>query len=510
LAFNVEREPMERLTFNVGSSRGEPLVVAGRSVGDRAAAKAAGSPLARARAGVAAVRERYDWDYLWMLAFTALLFFRPQDHLPGLAALHLAELAAIGGLAAMAVRRMSAGQTIAHINGEVAAVIVLGGVMVLTIPFSIWPSGSLTVFSDIYVKIILIFALMMSTITSPRRVRQMTWIMIVASGYIAARAVFDYLRGVNLVEGSRVRGAVGGMFENPNDLALNLVTFLAPTLFIIFQDRKPSRRLFAGVLAVAMLAAIVFTKSRSGFLGLIAMAAVVLYYMAKAKPAILLAALLAGLVALPMMPSSFWERMDSITDADQDQTGSRAARLRLIDQGIEVFMDNPITGIGAGQFQNYNAPGVIEKWRVTHNVWLQVAAELGFFGFLTFGFLVMRAYASSFVALRLLRGPRKRRAPAPPRPSTATIGQARSAGHDRELDLTPDERQLLEINARGMIAAMVGWTVCSMFASVAFNWTFYYVLALAVAGREIVLSRRLAVESAAKPAPAPRLVRASA
>ena len=64
--------------------------------------------------------------------------------------------------------------------------------------------------------------------------------------------MFDYVRGVNLVEGDRVRGAVGGMFENPNDLALNLVTFLAPTLFIIFQDRKPSRRLFAcASLAVA-------------------------------------------------------------------------------------------------------------------------------------------------------------------------------------------------------------------------------------------------------------------
>jgi hypothetical protein len=41
-----------------------------------------------------------------------------------------------------------------------------------------------------------------------------------------------------------------------------------------------------------------------------------------------------------------------------------------------------------------------------------------------------------------------------------------------------------------MIAGLVGWFVCAFFASVAFNWTFYYVLALAVAGREIVLSRR--------------------
>ena len=183
----------------------------------------------------------------------------------------------------MAVRRLSAGQTITHVNAEVIGVLALGGIIVLTMPFSIWPSGSLTVFSDIYVKVILIFALMISTITSPRRVRQLTWIMIVASGYIAAAPSSTTSRGVNLVEGDRVRGAVGGMFENPNDLALNLVTFLAPTLFIIVQERKTSRRLFAGAIAMAMLAAIVCTKSRSGFLGLAGMIAVVLYYVAKAE-----------------------------------------------------------------------------------------------------------------------------------------------------------------------------------------------------------------------------------
>jgi hypothetical protein len=225
------------------------------------------SRLATVKQQVAAARERYDTDYLCMLAFTTLLFFRPQDHIPALGVLHLAELTAIGGLAAMAVRRLSSGKTITHVNGEVVGVIALGAVFIVTIPFSIWPGGSLELFSDVFVKVILIFALMVSTITSPRRIRQMTWIMITASGYIAARAVFDYVRGVNLVEGNRVRGALGGMFENPNDLALNLVTFLAPTLFIIFEEKKTFRRLVACAIAVAMLAAIVFTKSRSGLLG---------------------------------------------------------------------------------------------------------------------------------------------------------------------------------------------------------------------------------------------------
>jgi O-antigen ligase len=492
---------MERLTFNVGSPRSGPVVVSGRTM-PKAAAPV--SRLARIKKQLAATRERYDWDYLWMLAFTTLLFFRPQDHLQALESLHLAELAAIAGLAAMVVRRLRAGQTVAKVNAEVIGVILLGGVILATIPFSIWPSGSLKVFSDIYVKIILIFALMISTITSPRRVRQMTWIMIIASGYIAGRGVFDYLRGVNLVEGDRLRGAVGGMFENPNDLALNLVTFLAPTLFIIIQDGKTSRRLFASVLALLMLAATVATKSRSGFLGLIAMGLVVVYYTARVKPGVILAIVVAGLLALPVMPDSFWNRMDSITNADTDPTGSRAARVRLLNQGMEVFADNPVTGIGAGQFQNYNAPGVIEKWRVTHNVWLQVAAELGIFGVIVFSFLVVRAYSASFRALRLLRLPRKKRSAGPSR--------AAKAGSGTEADpliLTETERVILDTNAKGMIAAIVGWTVCSFFASVAFNWTFYYVLALAVAGREIVASRRAepaaaedAVESESRTVPA--------
>jgi putative inorganic carbon (HCO3(-)) transporter len=490
---------MERLTFNIGTSRGGTQVVAGsRPAFGRRAAPAA-STLARAKEQIAAVRERYDADYLFMLAFTTLLFFRPQDHVPGLGALHLAELTAIGGLAAMAVRRLSSGQTIAHVNGEVVAVIALGAVIVLTLPFSIWPGGSLTVFSDIYVKIILIFALMMSTITSPRRVQQMTWIMIVASGYIAARAVADYVRGVNLVEGNRVRGSVGGMFENPNDLALNLVTFLAPTLFIIFQEKKASRRLFACAIAAAMIGAIVCTKSRSGFLGLIAMAAVVLYYLAQKKPAIVMGVVLVGCMALPVMPSSFWDRMDSIVNADEDTSGSRSARLRLIDQGFEVFLENPVTGVGAGQFQNYNAPGVVEKWRVTHNVWLQVAADLGMFGLMIFAFMVMRAYTSSFAALRMLRGSSRRRGLPTPEP----VSRPKSAVRIPHYNVSDEDRRLLEINAKGMIAAIVGWTVCSMFASVAFNWTFYYVFALAVAGRDILLTRRAAAEQ-----PAPKSVRA--
>ena len=61
-------------------------------------------------------------------------------------------------------------------------------------------------------------------------------------------------------------------------------------------------------------------------------------------------------------------------------------------------------------------------------------------------------------------------------------------------------RTILTVNARAMLAAMIGWTVCATFASVAFNWTFYYVFALAVAGRDIARAHRALPEAGSEPA----------
>jgi O-antigen ligase len=471
---------MERLTFHVSSGRGRQLTVGGRP--GSAAPKASRYAAARSRV-TAAIRERYDWDYLWMIAFTAVLFFRPQDHIPALAVLHLAELTAVAGLAAMAARRMASGQPIARINPEVVGVLALGAVIVLTTPFSFWPGGSLSLFSDVYVKIILIFALMMSTITTPKRLTQVTWIIILICGYLSVRGIYDYARGVNLMEGDRLRGAVGGFMENPNDLAMNLIVFMAPALMIVFHDRRAFRRLAAAGVVLVMAVAIVLTKSRAGFIGIGAMGLVVLYYVMRERPAIVFALILAGMVATPIMPTSFWDRMASITNPDEDQSGSRQQRIQLFKQGLQVFIENPLTGIGAGQFVNYDGDMMVERWRVTHNVWLQVAAELGILGFAAFAFLVWRAFTSCFAARRAIRGPTRQH----PRAPIST--------------LTPQDQKIIDMNAKAMLAGLVGWLVCAFFASVAFNWTFYYVFALAVAGRDIAREHRIAPELAAAPAP---------
>ena len=46
-----------------------------------------------------------------------------------------------------------------------------------------------------------------------------------------------------------------------------------------------------------------------------------------------------------------------------------------------------------------------------------------------------------------------------------------------------------------MTVGLIGWFVCALFASVAYNWTFYYVLALIVSARELTRDRLLAAQA---------------
>jgi O-antigen ligase len=338
----------------------------------------------------------------------------------------------------------------------------------------VWMGGSIRTFTDLYAKVVLIFVLMVNTLTSPKRIEQFTWLIVIASGYIAARTVFDYARGINLIENNRVQGAVGGMFKNPNDLALNMVAVLPLAAVFVFRPITPIRRGVAALAGILMLFTVVATQSRAGTVGLVAMVLVLAANIVKRRPGVVFGAALVGMLALPLLPSSYLERVASITDKSLDQTGSREARSILLRESWAAFLANPLTGVGAGQFKNYNPEGRQEAWRESHNVVLQVAAELGVAGLVIFGFLLAHGFYGPIQTRRLLR--------------RFETGRGRQRNAMVPV-MDPRERELFTTHAEAMSAAFAGWFVCAMFASVAYHWTFYYLLALAVVPRDYLRGR---------------------
>ena len=415
------------------------------------------------------LQSRHDLlAYRGLLAFTFVLFIRPQDSLPFLDPLHLGDLTATFAVLALAAARLSRGAPVTRLTPELMAVLGLGLVMLATAPFSVWPGGAVEVFSDLYVKVIIIFALMVNTLTTQARLRAFINVVVLGTSYIGVRAVVDYARGVNLVEDGRVTGAVGGLFGNPNDMALNMVAFLPLGIVIGLGRGRPALRLLALIGVPAITGAIIFSKSRGGTVGLLAMMLVLLYQMRRLRPGVAVLVVAASLATLPLLPSSFTSRMSSILNAEEDPTGSREARKQLLREGYQAFLDHPVFGLGAGQFQNYQPENREEAWRETHNAVLQVAAELGIVGLIVFMLLVGYGFAAVFR-------------------TGSTLRRIRRARRAREPDPVFGRREPLELYASAMMASLTGWFVAALFASVAYYWTFYIVLGLAVALRDVTM-----------------------
>jgi len=455
----------ERLAFNLG--RG--------SVPSQREIDAALAADARPTFATSLYAEPREWGYRGLVAFTAVLLLRPQDTIHALEPLHLAEFFALVGIGPMVLHRMTQGKAMFRMTPETVGLMLFGAVILGTIPFSIWPGGCVEVAIE-YWKVVVVFVLMVNTLTAPRRLEQLTWLIIVCCGYVAGRAVFDYARGINLVEDDRVTAAVGGIFGNPNDLALVMVTFMPAALMVALMPRHSIlRRATAAGVAMMMLAAIVFTKSRGGALGLGAMLVAMIFLGRRIRRGFAVMAIGAVLAAAPFMPASFWHRMATIGNEQADAeeyTGSYSSRRILLEEGMRVFWQYPLTGVGAGQFKNYNPPERRERWREAHNAIVQVAADIGVFGVCAFVFVIIRGFVAAAATRRMLEKPRKPRAPDPLR-----------------LVLTETDRQTLYAYTAATTAGIVGWFTCAMFASVAYSWTFYYLLALIVSSRELTRAR---------------------
>jgi O-antigen ligase len=421
---------------------------------------------------VAAIQVEPEQDrpaYFFLIAFIMVLLFRPQDDIPLLEVLHLADVFGTLALVTLVVDRLGRGLGPTRLTPEVGGVIALAAVMFATVPLSTWPGGPFAIFSDLFIKIVIIHIVMINTLTNPERIQRVITIIALGATYVGARAVLDYARGVNLNTEGRVMGALNGLFGNPNDMAANLVTFLPFVVALGLRRGSPVFKLVALCGVPLIAAGIVFSKSRGGTLGLLAMLAVLLYQTGRLRPAVAVVVLAAGLSAVPFLPESFTDRMASILNAEKDPTGSREARKTLLREGLKTYVAHPFTGVGAGQFQNYGSDGQ-QSWRQTHNAPLQVAAELGTIGLIVYVFLIWTAFNTCRTALR----------------------DARALRHVDRLEHRAD---WLGLNAAMLCAAMTGWFVSAMFASVAYYWTLYLLLGLTGSIRDV--SERLAVGAAA-------------
>jgi putative inorganic carbon (hco3(-)) transporter len=327
--------------------------------------------------------------YRALLIFTFIYYTRPEDLIPGLSFIPLEKI--IGGVALIAlIFTLASGRSKRRLPLEFKLLLLLFAHLALSIPFAYWRMGAfVTVFAK-FSKAIVVALLVTLLVDSFVQLRRLLWVQAAAmvATTLGSIAIHHTTQG-------RLIGALGGIFENPNDLAINISINLPLCLGFLLAARGMGRKAVwtAGILA--MLFAVVETYSRSGLLAMAVAVAICLWeFGIKGRRSYLVAlAVILGFVAIGVVLATphYLARVESIFRGNIEGSGDRGswdARSQLLVDSIQEAIHHPIFGIGPG---NFGAATL--TWRVTHNSYTEFAAEGGFpalFLFLAIMYLAVR------------------------------------------------------------------------------------------------------------------------
>jgi probable O-glycosylation ligase (exosortase A-associated) len=395
--------------------------------------------------------------FIALVSFTVILLLSPQAWFPALKVIRIAFLAAGLAMVAHVVERTIHRQPITPVSPEIGIALMLVCWSVLTIPLSYWPGGSVRVLVDHYLKAVAFFWLLGTIVNSTERLRILAWTLVLCSIPLAATGVSNYLEGGQLATGvrgfSRIAGYTGGsgLAANPNDLALMLNLIIPLAAVLVFITRG-GQRVIAGGALVLGIAAVILTFSRAGFLTLAAVFVTFVAVLARRKaPGAATALLLAALCVPPLLPDGYVARLSTITNIDQDRTGSAQGRWKDTKIAAGVVAKNPIIGVGIGQDVLAMNDERADTWRRIHNVYLQYGVDLGVPGMLLFIWLHVLCFRT-----------------------------ARAV--ERRASCNPAQRDLALL-AAGVQVSLVAFGVAAMFHPIAYQFYFFSIGGLAVALR---------------------------
>jgi O-antigen ligase len=237
-------------------------------------------------------------------------------------------------------------------------------------------------------------------------------------------------------------------------LMINLIIPLTIGLFVSTKEPLVRGILLAAIACEA--STVVLTYSRAGALTLGVIFALYLWKMRRRpERRLLYAVLVAGVLALPLLPSTYFDRISTITSIDSDRTGSSQERWTDMTIALQTFLTNPVKGSGLGMnvLTMNQARG---DWRAVHNVYLEHALDLGLPGLILFVLLLSACLQAAVFAQR----------------------RSEAGGRPRLFHM-----------AEAIQVSLIAYAVAAMFHPVSYAFYFYYIASLAVAARQLSMAQ---------------------
>lgn len=312
-----------------------------------------------------------------------------------------------------------AGLTIAvYLVSKQKTQLQLGKVGVLVILFFVWTTISTAFGMAVpevaweiwlrFAKIILLFIFILLIVEKKLHIDFFLWCLVLSIGFYAG---LEGLKFIASGGGHKIEGFAGHALGDRNELALAFAMMLPICFYLLGEYGRNSRVVKLGLLCLItlLITAIIGTNSRGG---LVALSAVGGYLFIKSKRKVLFAVLAVGIgsTMVGLIPAEWFERMDTIGQADAD--ASFMGRVVAWKLSLILASKNPLFGGGFKALEDfsvwfmlsqdfyqypffYTGSAVPDPIRAhaAHSVYFQVLGDHGFVGV----FLFVAILAQSFL-----------------------------------------------------------------------------------------------------------------
>lgn len=400
------------------------------------------------------VKEREQLSFWAVVGFTFILLLAPQERYPFLAPLRIAMLTAMLAVLAHVYSRISKGLPVVDLIPANKVLLCLLAWIVVTMPFSFWPGGSITFMLGNYLKTLIVYILLGSVIDTTLKLKRISWALALMAIPLALTTIKNFLTGNSMEGNERVLGYMASLTANPNDMALMLNLILPICIALFLDSKKKVLRMLLGLTTCLLVVAIITTFSRAGFLTLGLIFMIYLWRLRKRPERKWgLVVLLIVFFSFPLIPATYFDRINTILNVEEDTSFSAQTRLSDMKSAVSLVIKNPLIGAGVGMNQVAMNEERGVTWTEIHNVYLQYAVELGLPGLAFFLVFFAKCIGTTGTVLNNTRG----------RASQITLFHI----------------------TEGIRVSLLGFIVAAMFHPVAYHFYFYFIAGLAVATGEI-------------------------
>jgi O-antigen ligase len=263
-------------------------------------------------------------------------------------------------------------------------------VLFVQLPFSQNFEISWQLFVDRILKFSFMALFIASFVRNPFALRVFIFMFLLSCLKIGQEAFMGKVTGSMVWQSQgvmRLNGPVGTLVGHPNSLSGNGLGTL-PFIYYLFPNLSWKWRIPLLIQLLFAANIIVFTASRTGYLGFLVFCAVV-FMKSKYKKHFLLFAGILAIVALLVIPTAYQERFSTIFSGQEKEGHSKQSRIELLYDSIHVFETYPLgVGIGAFRFVRERDYGKVPM--DTHNLYTQILAEIGIQGLIVFVALIYK------------------------------------------------------------------------------------------------------------------------